>query len=234
MEEKESQNGTPGSKKKRCFFITPIGDSSSQIRRKTDGVINAVIAPVMNKLGFDLEIPHKMTDSGSITIQIVKHILEDEIVIANLTGLNANVMYELAVRHATCKPVICIAEENTTLPFDIATERTIFYSDDMYGVDVLKEKLSSMITSALSVKDADNPIYRAKSDFMMKDIKMKDSEQIILDKLNQIENSIARIQTSKFTPLGPENIHSILHDKIDMSLKEAESNMIDTRNFTTR
>lgn len=179
---------------KQCFVITPIGNPNTEIRRKADGVINAVITPVIKSLGFKLIIPHKMTAPGSITQQVLEHILNDELVIANLTGLNANVMYELATRHAARKPVVCIAEEGTPLPFDITTERMLFYSNDMFGVEELKENLSNMIAAAIAdTQQPTNPIYRAKSDFIMQQAMIGDKDQFIVEKLNQLAESVNRI-----------------------------------------
>ena len=102
-----------------CFIITPIGDDTSIIRRKTDGLINNVIRPVCEKLNFKAIPAHEIDKSGSITNQVIKLILDSKLVIANLTGLNPNVMYELAIRHAVGLPILCLAEKSTELPFDI-------------------------------------------------------------------------------------------------------------------
>ncbi len=148
-------------KQKRCFMITPLGEDGSEIRRKAEGVIAAVVKPVVEKFGYELICPHEMSKNGSITQQIIGEILYDELVIANLTGLNANVMYELAIRHATKKPVITISER-AKLPFDINEERTLFYDDNMLGVIELKRKLEAMMADSSNMELVDNPIYRAK------------------------------------------------------------------------
>lgn len=115
--------------KKKCFIITPLGEDKSEIREKAESVIN-VIRPTIEEYGYKVIAPHEIAEPGLITIQILQHILNDDLVIANLTGLNPNVMYELAVRHASAKPVIPIAEDGTELPFDIRKDRTIFYKPE--------------------------------------------------------------------------------------------------------
>lgn len=155
---------------KTAFFITPLGSDSSEIRRATDGLIEAVIRPVLLEHQIDLIPPHQILNPGNITRQIVSKILSTDLVIANLTGLNANVMYELAIRHAVRKPIIVIAEYGTKLPFDIAAERTIFYTNDMAGVVMLKSHLSSVVPIALMDENPDNPIYSGAESLIIKDL----------------------------------------------------------------
>ncbi|MCP5352488.1 MAG: hypothetical protein H6926_04780 [Chromatiales bacterium] len=145
---------------KECFIITPIGESGSITRRETDGLILSVLEPVLAEFQFKPVPAHQIAEPGSITRQVIKRLLDSDLVIANLTDLNPNVMYEVAIRHCARKPMIVVAKNSTVLPFDLSDERTIFFSNDMGGVEELKEILRSVIPSALVDETPDNPVYR--------------------------------------------------------------------------
>jgi len=184
---------------KTAFFITPLGGDNSEIRRATDGLIDAVIEPALKQYNIDLVPPHKIKNPGNITRQIVRHILESDLVIANLTGLNANVMYELAIRHAKRRPVIVIAEKGTILPFDIAAERTIFYTNDMGGVVELKARLDETIPVALIDENPENPVYSGlEASIIQEQLKQeKDSVQsYLVEKIDQLTDSVSAIRNN--------------------------------------
>jgi hypothetical protein len=175
--------------KKKCFIITPIGDEGSETREKAEGVIDS-ITPVFEALDFELFVPHRMPQPGSITKQILECILNHDLVVANLTELNPNVMYELAVRHSTARPVITIAEFGTKLPFDITTERTIFYTNDMRGVPKLQKELKSSITSInFNNLEFDNPIYRTQRDFKFKETVTEGKDAYMIEQLEEIKKA---------------------------------------------
>ncbi len=177
---------------KKCFIITPIGDEGSETREKAEGVIDS-ITPVFEALDFELFVPHRMPQPGSITKQILECILNHDLVVANLTELNPNVMYELAVRHSTARPVITIAEFGTKLPFDITTERTIFYTNDMRGVPKLQKELKSSITSInFNNLEFDNPIYRTQRDFKFKETVTEGKDAYMIEQLEEIKKSTTK------------------------------------------
>lgn len=179
-------------KKKRCFVVTPIGSDDSEIRRAADGLIEEVIKPLLEPLGFtDITASHKVDRPGSITRQAIERIITDDLIIVNLTGLNPNVMYELAVRHCKRLPVVVIAEVGTDLPFDISDERTAFYTDDMAGANALKIDLKGKIEAAMSETEIDNPVYRAAQAAVMLEVAgINDSNQYMLDRFDRMERRV--------------------------------------------
>lgn len=184
-------------KVRRAFIVTPIGGSDSSTRRAADGLISSVLKPLLNELGFDVFVAHEISLTGSISRQVVEHILEDELVIANLSELNPNVMYELAVRHCTGKPVVAIAEAGTRLPFDIADERTVFYTNDMRGVYELTPALRKAIETSLSKDEPDNPVLRVRQNRALLDsLDQGDAKTILIERLDDIEALLRNISAA--------------------------------------
>lgn len=180
--------------KKTCFVITPIGPDGSQIRRNADGVIDSVIRPVLEAMGYQVEAAHHISTPGSITEQVLQRVIDSDIVIANLTTLNANVMYELAVRHCVGKPVISIVEIGTALPFDIADERTIFFANDMAGVHELKARIGSVIAAANSEAKSDSPVSRAsRASVFNVNNGNADRESVMFESIQRLESMTGRL-----------------------------------------
>ncbi|MDX8353776.1 hypothetical protein [Cognatiyoonia sp. IB215182] len=69
-------------------------------------------------------------EAGLITPKIIKKIYEADWCVADLSGQNANVFYELGVRHAFQKPVIHLANDINAIPFDNSHQNAIEYTHD--------------------------------------------------------------------------------------------------------
>ena len=131
-------------KEKTCFVVTPIGDENAPIRRHIDGIIDQAIFPAIGE-GFEIKVAHRAYEIGSINDRVIQNVCNSDLVIANLTGLNPNVMFEIAIRYSFGKPAIVIAEKGTNLPFDIVDENTIFYINDPAGAAELKENIKKFV-----------------------------------------------------------------------------------------
>lgn len=130
-------------RQKRCFFITPIGGEKSPARQHADWVFFHAIQPVFAEKGYESTRADLIRDPFMINDSVFEAITEADICVADLTLLNANVFYELGVRHTIEKPVIHIAQADTALPFDNAGYRTIMFDrHDYQSMEMLKNELA--------------------------------------------------------------------------------------------
>jgi hypothetical protein len=111
------------------FVIMQIGEKNSSERRRADEVADYILAPVLAEFNLKLYRADRDPTPGQITPQMVKSIVSAPLVIADLTGRNPNVYYELAVAHSFGRPVIIFCDKVTSLAFDTKDERIIEIGD---------------------------------------------------------------------------------------------------------
>ena len=102
---------------------------------------------------------------GIIHRPMYERLLLAEIVVADLTFANANVFYELGVRHAARpRSTILIYAQIGLLPFDVAPIRAIPYKLDDDGAltapDALQEELSKRLEIAKTDEFVDSPLFQ--------------------------------------------------------------------------
>lgn len=113
-------------------------------------------------MGYDCIRADDINKIGMITSDIIAHIIDCDLVIAILEDNNANVYYELALRHATTKPCVSIASREKVgsrehgLPFDTQQERVFKYPlNDMKeyneGVDIKSKGLVKFKSDLIEV-----------------------------------------------------------------------------------
>ena len=197
MAEKTAQETT---QKKRCFMITPIGATGSPERRHADWVWGGAIEPLFKARGYDSVRADKIADPAPINDSIFAHIEQDEVCVADLTFLNANVFYELGVRHALGLPVIHIASEGTGLPFDNMPYRTIFFDrDDFESFESLKRQLSAQLDAIEEPGfKVSNPLTHARGRMNLKPT--ADTRDKLIEDLHSSLNIISRRLEKLETP----------------------------------
>lgn len=136
----------------QCFVLMPFDES---YRASYDRAIK----PVSEALGYEC---HREDDYGTpdvIARSIVRHIWEADLVVADLTDLNPNVLYELGIVHAMLKQnVIVVARTGQKLPFDLAHYRTLFYDDSNEGHQDPARRLDEAINAITKSDETTNPM----------------------------------------------------------------------------
>lgn len=133
------------------------------------------ISALYEKLKSDFGNDFTFTNAGDLDNQqnilqdIVEGIYQANIVIADLTGLNPNVFYELGLAHAMNKKVIIITQELDELPFDIKSYRAIQYSLLFHKLPEFLTEMKKLLFGAMdnSIKFG-NPVSDYIPDFFTK------------------------------------------------------------------
>ncbi|MDK2970557.1 MAG: hypothetical protein PWP23_312 [Candidatus Sumerlaeota bacterium] len=136
---------------KQCLVIMPIGDqvvdgktiTMAELRKRYDDLIKEAIKIADPEL--EVTRADDVAMPGTITSDILTRIMHSPIVIGDVTFPNPNVFYELGLRHA-CRlgTVIIRDKEGPRLPFDIAHQRAVEYSNTPSGLKELGEKLKQV------------------------------------------------------------------------------------------
>jgi hypothetical protein len=111
-----------------------------------DGLYKNVIKPVAKAAGFEVERGDDVFRPGVILEEIVRSIVDADVVVADITPPNANVFYELGYAHALRKPTILLANRTLPkLPFDVSGYRVLFYDDTIAGKVEIEANLSKYL-----------------------------------------------------------------------------------------
>ncbi|GHH55282.1 hypothetical protein FHS35_003862 [Streptomyces umbrinus] len=142
-----------------CFFIAPIGDEGSDVRNRSDGVLEFIVQKAAQELNLTAVRGDQIAEPGQINLQVLDHILRAKAAVADLTDLNPNVFYELAVRHTAKLPVVLIADKSCEVPFDIAQMRIItFDHKDLKSADNCRAQIVTHLRQVLTSGNTESPI----------------------------------------------------------------------------
>jgi hypothetical protein len=127
-----------------CFVMMPFAEPLGSYYAK-------IYEPAIRKAGLN---PKRADDdifgTGKIIDQIWSGINSARVLVAELTGRNPNVLYELGLSHAIKKPVVLVSANENDVPFDVKHVRVIYYdmTDPFWGSKLI-DKVAENILSAL-------------------------------------------------------------------------------------
>lgn len=103
-----------------CFVMMPFGEWF-------DRYYQEIYAPAIKEAGFEPVRGDELFNTGSVVEQIWEQIEKSKLLLADLSGKNPNVFYELGLAHAARKPVVFAAAQLDDVPFDLRHLRVIIY-----------------------------------------------------------------------------------------------------------
>ncbi len=211
---------------KSCFVISPIGEGGSETRKRADQVLKHLIRPAVESLGYKATRADEIDKPGMITSQVIQSVVNDDLVIADLSCSNPNVFYELAIRHVIRKPLIQIIQKGEIIPFDVGGMRTIFFDlQDLDSVAEAKDNITKQIGEmeekptemetpiSISIelqqlRQSDNPEDRSYADILAAISDVRGDVQAISLRTEEIGEATARAVTRRLSDY--QNIRSPL------------------------
>jgi hypothetical protein len=156
-----------------CFVIGPIGSEGTETRKHADMLLHALIKHVLEtgEFGYTVRRADEVAEPGMIGDRMISDLIHAELVVADLTDLNANAFYELGIRHSTEKPTIHVARIGTVVPFDNVSHRTIFVDlTDWHNIELSRTRLAAAARAINSPNfRVSNPITQANASFKMRE-----------------------------------------------------------------
>ncbi len=175
-----------------CFVIIGFGKKTSYANGKArvldlDQTYSLLLKPVFDSLNIDCYRAIDKNLNGSIDKVMLQEIKNADIAIADISTLNANVMWELGVRHSL-KPnhtiMICEKEQMSSIPFDINHFVVHQYTHSEEGIPYMEVErfrtvLSNLIKGLLEQNPAvtDSPVFT----FLENELKVKDNGDSLLN-----------------------------------------------------
>lgn len=132
--------------KSDAFMIMPFNPAF-------DGVYRTVVQPLFRELSLTVKRGDEFTSArGSIMSEVWAALNACRFVIADITGGNDNVFYELGIAHTLNKPTLLITQARTPeeVPFDLRHLRYIAYENTLAGADSLRVALRDRVNWLLN------------------------------------------------------------------------------------
>ncbi len=150
-----------------CFILMPFGRKPHGSGRTVDfdAVYDQILAPAVTAAGMEVIRADQEQVGGTIHKPMYERLMLSDFALADVTGANPNVYYELGIRHALRpRSTVMVFAEGTNLPFDVASQRgTPYHMDDSGGLtDVAGDvqRISERLRSSLEDEHDDSPLFQ--------------------------------------------------------------------------
>lgn len=138
-----------------AFIVRPFGEKNGI---NFDQIERELIMPALAALRITGGTTGLITYAGNIRTDMFEQLLVADIVVADISIHNANVFYELGVRHAMRdKRTVLIRTRSDEVPFDLSTDRYLEY--DKNNPSAAREQLIQVLRATVESERRDSPIF---------------------------------------------------------------------------
>lgn len=126
-----------------CFVLMPFRDPFLRIYEDH-------IKPTLENIGLRVMKSDDFFATREVIEDIWEYINKARIIVADVTGRNSNVFYELGLAHTVGKPVIILTQDKNDVPFDLRHIRYFKYTDNKKGWKELRRNLKNAVMTILN------------------------------------------------------------------------------------
>src|SRR4028118_979534 len=199
-----SEDNLPESKTKPdCFVIMPISDVEGYEAGHFGRVYEHIIKPACKIAGFRTVRADEVQVTNYIVIDILRKILDADMVICDLSGINPNVLYELGIRQAFNLPVTLIKDSKTSRVFDIQGLRYIEY-DESLRIDKIEDAVANIGNTLKNTSTLDENEVNSLVQLLgvkpakLPSIEISDDTGLLLNAINDIGARLSRLEEYTF------------------------------------
>lgn len=127
----------------KCFVLMPFGI------KDLEDLYNEFLMPVLEGCALDCARGDDIFGSNVVMEDVRTAIEKADLVIADLSGQNPNVFYEVGIAHTLGKPVLLLAQSIDDVPFDLRHRRVLPYEYTPVGCKRLVAKLREHVLAML-------------------------------------------------------------------------------------
>jgi len=204
----------------------PISDTDGYDNGHFTRVYEHLIKPAILQAGFNPIRADDKKNTNYIVIDILKMILDSDLVLCDLSSKNANVLYELGIRQAFNKKALLLKDLKTERIFDIQGLRHIEY-DESLRIDSVKKDIN-LISEALSdtYKANDNEVnsliqlLSIKPASISNSMELSNETSILLKAIESIDDRLNNLENKSSTSI-PRSKNEVR--KIKINNEEFES-----------
>jgi hypothetical protein len=147
--------------KKRCFVIMPFSQTKGHDADYWTRHFNYYLKPLIEK-NKAFEACRSQPIRGDIASQIITELGNSDVVVADLTDYNPNVLWELGVRQSYKHGTITIAEKGTQIPFHFSHKGVFYYNADHLGNQEFEKQFLGALQDCLEhLNEPDSPVLVA-------------------------------------------------------------------------
>jgi hypothetical protein len=208
----------------------PFGRKTDAAGRVTnfDSVYQKLIAPAVEAAGLEPIRADEEKIGGTIHKPMYERLMLCRYAVADITGANPNVFYELGIRHAL-RPssTVVLFVEGTVIPFDIALVRGIAYRTDGAGEPVDPQVPMKAITEHLRAA-RENPLFDSPLFQLLDDLPHTQIDHSKTDSFReQVDYSKKyKARLAAAVREGPEAVRKIATEPALGNLNEVEAGVV--------